>query len=458
MCKTTVKCIPALLLCWLACSPCYAAKWVTLSDNSRFKLMLDKQSVTQEDTLKKAWVKLDYSHPQNNPETLGAQFNTAKSLWYFNCSAQKSATTQVFQYADSELIYSARVEVKDAEFIEPVPESEVDIAMRHVCQSSQPPAVQTKPNAASYGAKPETTPTPANAEKVPATKVEAPAESVKESAKALDTAPVKSTSKPTEKTKQDAKQAAKAVDWSYDVAEKSRASSTSKSSSTKSSSSKKAPSQHTGPENWGKLKPEFATCETGKNQSPIHIEESISAKLKPIRTIQKFAAKEIVNDGHTVQINFKQGNMMVLDSVPFQMKQVHFHAPSENQIKGKSFPLEAHFVHADSKGNIAYLSVMFEEGEANKGLTKLWAKMPATAGEAMPIKTRTLPSELMPANKSYYRFNGSLTTPPCSEGVRWIVMKSAMTASKAQIETFTQTIKQPNNRPIQALNGRLVIE
>jgi carbonic anhydrase len=159
-----------------------------------------------------------------------------------------------------------------------------------------------------------------------------------------------------------------------------------------------------------------------------------------------------------VQVNFKTGNMLVLDSAPYQMKQVHFHAPSENTIKGKSFPLEAHFVHADAKGNLTVIGVMFNVGKANIGLTKLWPQMSDKESEPVALKTRVTPSEMMPENRAYYRFSGSLTTPPCSEGVRWILLKTPMTASKEQIEDFERAVKHNNNRPVQALNGRIVVE
>ena len=125
------------------CSSSHAANWVRLSDNDNSKLMLDKQTILQQDSYKKAWVKVEYKKPHTNPDTLDTQFNSAKLLWLFDCTAQKSATSQVFQYFNNALVYSAGVEAKNAEFIEPVPESDVDIAMRYVCQEKKPTAVET---------------------------------------------------------------------------------------------------------------------------------------------------------------------------------------------------------------------------------------------------------------------------------------------------------------------------
>jgi carbonic anhydrase len=159
-----------------------------------------------------------------------------------------------------------------------------------------------------------------------------------------------------------------------------------------------------------------------------------------------------------VQVNFKEGNMLVLDSGAYQMKQVHFHSPSENTIHGKIFPLEAHFVHADSKGNLTVLAVMYTEGKANLGLAKLWGQMSKEVSEPVALKNRVTASELIPENRSYYRYSGSLTTPPCTEGVRWLVMKNPMTASKEQIKALNDVIQHDNNRPLQALNGRIIVE
>lgn len=404
----------------------HAAIWVKLNENSHSKLMLDKQSVLQQDAFKKAWVKVEYRTPQKNLQTVGTEYTLSKLLWFFDCTTQKSATSQVFQYLGNELVYSAGVDPKNSEFIEPVPESDVDITMRYVCSANKPAStpVESKPVAEKAGT-PAVKPEKSDKEKTE-TKVETVAEKPGPAAKPV-------TASAAQPDKQGAANAeAHKTHWTYEGKQ--------------------------GPDNWAKLSPEFATCETGRNQSPINIENAMRASLKPLKGIQKFPAKDIINNGHTVQVNFKQGNMLVLDSAPYQMKQVHFHAPSENTINGKSFPLEAHFVHADAKGNLTVIGVMFKEGEASPGLEKLWAQLPDKEGAPVSLKSRVIPSELIPENRAYYRFSGSLTTPPCSEGVRWLMMKTPMMASKAQIEAFERAVKHHNNRPVQALNGRVIVE
>lgn len=211
------------------------------------------------------------------------------------------------------------------------------------------------------------------------------------------------------------------------------------------------------PANWHELDPEFTTCQAGKNQSPIDLRGFIEAELAPLRITYQAGSSEILNNGHTVQVNYSPGSTLVVDERSFELKQFHFHAPSENRIGGKHFALEGHLVHADKDGNLAVIAVMFAEGAANATLTSLWQKMPGKPGAKASLPPGLDASQLLPANRDYYRFNGSLTTPPCSEGVRWFVMKSPVTASRAQVEQFSKTLGFANNRPIQPVNARPVL-
>lgn len=213
-----------------------------------------------------------------------------------------------------------------------------------------------------------------------------------------------------------------------------------------------------GPQNWGKLDPNFGVCASGKNQSPIDLKGFIEADLKALKLDYSAGIVDILNNGHTVQINYAAGSSLTVDGLRFELKQFHFHAPSENKINAKQFPLEGHLVHADKDGNLAVLAVMFQEGAANTLLAKLWEKMPNKAGEKSAPATGLSVSQLLPNGRDYYRFNGSLTTPPCSEGVRWFVIKKPGTASRAQIQQFSKAIGFANNRPIQSTNARSVLQ
>lgn len=213
-----------------------------------------------------------------------------------------------------------------------------------------------------------------------------------------------------------------------------------------------------GPANWGKLSPDYAMCDKGKNQSPINIQKALNTPLARLQIRYTAAGKDIVNNGHSIQVSFAAGNTLTLDNTRFELQQVHFHAPSENEIEGKSYPLEAHFVHADKQGHYAVIAVMFRIGKANPGLAKLWRQMPEEAGKPIPLKDSFKPVDLLPKSLAYYRYSGSLTTPPCTEGVRWLVLKNPVTASRAQIEAFEKAMKHHNNRPIQPLNARVVVK
>ncbi|MGE8559959.1 MAG: carbonic anhydrase [Acinetobacter sp.] len=215
--------------------------------------------------------------------------------------------------------------------------------------------------------------------------------------------------------------------------------------------------KQTAPAQWGKIKPEYQACE-GVNQAPINIDQTISAKLPALKLNYSSKADTIINNHRTVQINFAEGNTLELDHKLFHLKQFHLHSPSENTIKGKSFAMEMHLVHATEQGELAVVAVMFEEGQENKKLEKLWKELPKKAGNAVQLKHQDLAAAFLPEKLDYYRFNGSLTTPPCSEGVRWIVLKDIQQASKQQIKAFSSLLEHPNNRPVQPTNARLVLE
>jgi len=213
----------------------------------------------------------------------------------------------------------------------------------------------------------------------------------------------------------------------------------------------------TGPQHWGELSPEFALCSQGVNQSPIDLANLIEADLPALQIRYQPVGAEIVHNGHTIQINLEQGNQIEVDGRQFALLQFHAHTPSENLIDGQSFPLEIHFVHADDSGQLAVIGVMFQEGTANPALSEAWADLP------QEFQSRSLPAPfaaetLFPEARDYYRFNGSLTTPPCSEGVLWMVLKQPVEASRQQIDAFLQAIGHTNNRPVQSTFARPVLQ
>ncbi|ELY3466267.1 carbonic anhydrase family protein [Cronobacter universalis] len=214
------------------------------------------------------------------------------------------------------------------------------------------------------------------------------------------------------------------------------------------------------PEHWGSLDPDFSLCQKGMNQSPIDIDNTLKAHVVPLNTHYIDGPSLILNNGHTIQATMPPTTQdsVTIDGTVYAPQQFHFHAPSENTLHGKHYDLEMHLVHKNAAGEIAVVAVMFKTGAANVELAKLWQAMPDHADASQPLKAAIDINRLLPKDKTYYRFSGSLTTPPCSEGVSWLVMKHPLTLSAEQLNQFKQVMHHDNNRPVQPLHGRIVVE
>lgn len=214
---------------------------------------------------------------------------------------------------------------------------------------------------------------------------------------------------------------------------------------------------HAGPEYWSNLSQEFSTCGSGKRQSPIDINGSMSAGLNPIQFDYRSAQLDILNNGHTIQVNRNEGSSITVDGQRYDLLQFHFHTPSENTVGGKPYDMEMHLVHKNDKGELAVVGVFLKAGADNSVLNKAWTHMPRHAGDRKQVDSVSInPADLLPANLSYNHFNGSLTTPPCSEGVKWFVMKSPVEVSRSQVKQFASVVGN-NARPVQPLNKRFVL-
>ena len=214
----------------------------------------------------------------------------------------------------------------------------------------------------------------------------------------------------------------------------------------------------TGPAHWADIDDDFSMCGLGRNQSPVDIDGAIDAELPPLQLDYATTGTRVFNNGHTVQVASPEGNTLTLDGDLFTLQQMHFHAPSEHTVDGQRFPLEAHLVHSDKDGNLAVVTVLFEEGEENAALRSLADSLPDTAGERADVTDTVNFTQMLPAQHDYYRLNGSLTTPPCSEGVRWVIMQSTQGISSEQVESFSAAIGDANNRPLQPLNARVPLK
>lgn len=215
-----------------------------------------------------------------------------------------------------------------------------------------------------------------------------------------------------------------------------------------------------GPEHWAELSPQFEKCGAGTRQTPIDLAsgEVVPMGLEDVEFQYGPAEATVLNSGHTIQVNVSEGNGIVLDGTSYGMVQFHFHTPSEHTIDGASYPLELHLVHRDENGNLAVVGVMLEKGEKNPVLSQVWGKsLPKAEGKALALKAPIDLNGLLPSDRAAYRYLGSLTTPPCSEGVKWIVMKSSVTMTTRQIAAFKKIFPM-NARPLQPINARSIVE
>src|SRR3954468_11956166 len=222
-----------------------------------------------------------------------------------------------------------------------------------------------------------------------------------------------------------------------------------------------------GPAHWGTLNATFATCATGSAQSPIDIlapagndrSATIVVKFAPasLRIVHQEHVADAINNGHTIQVNYTEGDTLTVGGRAYQLVQYHFHAPSEHTVNGQHFPMEMHLVHTNPEGQLAVIGVLISEGAHNAAFDPIWTNLPVTKGvEHHHEHVKVDVDALLPAERTTYRYDGSLTTPPCSEGVKWFVMTTPIALSEPQIAAFT-ALFHGNNRPVQLLNGRPVL-
>ena len=210
-----------------------------------------------------------------------------------------------------------------------------------------------------------------------------------------------------------------------------------------------------GPAQWGRLKPEFSACAKGNRQSPIDIRGGIQVDLEPIRFNYKTTDFSVIDNGHTVQVNLAAGNVIEVLGRRFELLQFHFHRPSEERINGRQFDMVAHLVHKDMEGRLAVVAVLLERGSAQPLVQAIWNNLPLERHTEIPARSPLDLNALLPADRRYYTYMGSLTTPPCSEGVLWMVMQQPVPIAAEQIGVFSKLYPM-NARPPQQADGRLI--
>jgi carbonic anhydrase len=182
-----------------------------------------------------------------------------------------------------------------------------------------------------------------------------------------------------------------------------------------------------GPAAWGVMKTEFGLCGTGKRQSPIDIRDGISVDLEPVQFDYRASGFSVIDNGHTVQVNVAPGNFIQTLGRRWELVQFHFHRPSEERIDGRQFDMVVHLVHKDADGKLAVVAVLLERGSAQPLVQAVWNNLPLEKGEEVPTRSVLDLNHLLPPDRRYYTYRGSLTTPPCSEGVLWMVMRQPVT-------------------------------
>lgn len=212
-----------------------------------------------------------------------------------------------------------------------------------------------------------------------------------------------------------------------------------------------------GPESWGQMKPEFLKCSTGTRQSPIDIRDGIKVNLDAVQFDYKPSGFRVIDNGHTVQVNVAAGNSIEVMGRRYELVQFHFHRPSEERVDGRQFDMVVHLVHKDIDGRLAVVAVLLERGSALPVVQSVWNNLPLEKGDEVAARGALNLNDLLPAERSYFTYMGSLTTPPCSEGVLWMVMKAPVQISADQIGIFARLYPM-NARPIQSAAGRLIKE
>lgn len=206
------------------------------------------------------------------------------------------------------------------------------------------------------------------------------------------------------------------------------------------------------PARWGDT---FPLCGTGRSQSPVDIRGPFEKTAKPIKIEYKSGPLKIVNNGHTIQVQGTSGSKMSVAGDEYELMQFHFHRPSEELVEGKPGAMVVHFVHKGASGKLAVIGILLNEGKENVPLRSVFGNAPAHEGPEVQVPGGVVsPGDLFPANLDYFSYEGSLTTPPCTEGVSFFILKSFGTVSREQVESFPFKL---NARPVQPLNGRKIL-
>ena len=478
--------IPLLLLLVVGETP--AAKWVSITDGSTRAVYLDSEPLQRDGAAVRTWVREVYTQEQRSPHT-GVLYYSANSLVHFECIKRTTTPlTRVFFGSDgTELRRVSLDAVEVPAVVSPgsLQEQLLDRACRPPEEPKAPKQHAKKPadgptKVALADTKPRSdVPAAADAVKPPSAEAAKPAssEAVKPAAADPKAAPgaIETLKRPVTDGKATLPQAvpSKFVERKPEIPAALRAYLKSPSRVAygkpvcKDTKTPAAPPPEPvrwsydgkgAPSAWGHLQPEFAACSEGKRQSPIDIQDGAKLELDPIKFDYKPAPLRIIDNGYTVQVNFSEGSSITVSGVRYELKQLHFHKPSEERINGKVYDMVVHLVHKSSDGRLAVVAVLMEAGTPNPFIAALWPHLPLESGREVSLPEVMVDlNGLLPETRSYFAYMGSLTTPPCTEGVLWLVMKTPVTVAAEQVGIFGKLYSM-NARPVQPANGRLIKE
>ena len=384
----------------LAAAPAHAAKWVTIGGKvpaTAARNEVDTSSINKtSDGKVRIWHRETYAQPKF-PDSGAFSYTRLTAHTEFQCDKRQAATiSRRYTAADGSELKSESFDSR--EMLPVAPDSNLEIVFNHVCKPPSKPVAKA----------PEPPPPPPP-----------PVAEVKEAPKKkLKKGQVEPPPPPPH--------------WSYAGA--------------------------TGPEKWGVLGKEYATCNGGQRQSPIDIRRTVRADLPAIEFAYQPVPLAIVDNGHSIKVDTPDAGSITVDGESYALQQFHFHRPSEEKINGKAYAMVAHLVHQSKAGKLAVVAVLFEPGKEQKLIRTLWNNLPLEQDK--PVVHNDLkidPSALLPAKRGYYTFSGSLTTPPCTEDVLWLVLKTPEPVSKEQLAGFG-TIYKNNVRPVQPVNNRVIKE
>ncbi len=206
-------------------------------------------------------------------------------------------------------------------------------------------------------------------------------------------------------------------------------------------------------EDWGDLSPDFAACKNGTRQSPVDVRGPLKRSGGKLEFKYKPSPIKLVNNGHTIQFNYEKGSTVMIDGMEYELIQFHFHTPAENREDGIIFDMEIHFVHKNKDGGLGVIGVFVERGKEHQGLKTFWNSLPMKSGEEAAPSGTVLATDFFPRDRAHFSFDGSLTTPPCSEGVKWFLFRESTTASLEQIRRFNRIVPE-SARKFRPLNSR----